>query len=90
MKLYQYTDDILIGGTSPEKVGEVAAAVWQALNKAEIEIPPVKCQGLSKEVKFLGTWWIAGSAVIPPDTLRKIEELQMPQSRKELQQLVGT
>ena len=90
VKVYQYTDDILIGGTSPEKVGEVAAAVWQALNKAEIEIPPGKCQGPSKEVKFLGTWWIAGSAVIPPDTLRKIEELQMPQSRKELQQLVGT
>ncbi|KAK4811127.1 hypothetical protein QYF61_019758 [Mycteria americana] len=90
VKLYQYIDDILIGGTSPEKVGEAAAAVWQALNKAEIEIPPGKCQGPSKEVKFLGTWWIAGSAVIPPDTLRKIEELQMPQSRKELQQLMGT
>ncbi|KAK4810621.1 hypothetical protein QYF61_007358 [Mycteria americana] len=90
VKLYQYIDDILIGGTSPEKVGEAAAAVWQALNKAEIEIPPGKCQGPSKEVKFLGTWWIAGSAVIPPDTLRKIEELQMPQPRKELQQLMGT
>ncbi|KAK4811160.1 hypothetical protein QYF61_019791 [Mycteria americana] len=45
VKLYQYIDDILIGGTSPEKVGEAAAAVWQALNKAEIEIPPGKCQG---------------------------------------------
>jgi len=66
-------------------VGEAAAAVWQALNKAALEILPGKCQGRSKEVKFLGTWWIAGSAVIPPDTLRKIEELQMPQSRKELQ-----
>ncbi|KAK4828000.1 hypothetical protein QYF61_022777, partial [Mycteria americana] len=48
VKLYQYIDDILIGGTSPEKVGEAAAAVWQALNKAEIEIPPGKCQGPSK------------------------------------------
>ncbi|KAF1669760.1 Transposon Tf2-6 polyprotein, partial [Pygoscelis papua] len=94
VKLYQYIDDILIGGTSPEKVGEAAAAVWQALNKAEIEIPPGKCQGPSKEVIFLGTWWIAGNAAIPPDTLRKIEELQMPQLlnfiRYELQQLMGT
>lgn len=41
VKLYQYIDDILIGGTSPEKVGEAAAAaVWEALNKAEIEISP--------------------------------------------------
>ena len=31
-----------------------------------------------------------GSAVIPPDTLRKIVQLQMPHSRKELQQLMGT
>ncbi|NXA44331.1 TF29 protein, partial [Eudromia elegans] len=90
VKLYQYIDDILIGGDSPEKVGKVAKAVWQTLLEADIEVPPGKCQGPSKEVKFLGTWWIAGSAVIPPDTLRKIEELQMPQSRKELQQLMGT
>ncbi|KAF1457185.1 hypothetical protein FQV24_0015380, partial [Spheniscus mendiculus] len=46
VKLYQYIDDILIGGTSPEKVGEAQQ--------------------------------------------QKIEELQMPQSRKELQQLMGT
>lgn len=42
-----------------------------------------KCQGPSREVKFLDTWWIAGSAAIPPDTLRKIEQ-------KELKQLIGT
>ncbi|KAF1436928.1 hypothetical protein FQV07_0003273, partial [Pygoscelis papua] len=47
VKLYQYIDDILIGGTSLEKVGEAAATV-------------------------------------------KTEQLQMPQSRKELQQLMGT
>ncbi|KAF1467685.1 Transposon Tf2-9 polyprotein, partial [Megadyptes antipodes antipodes] len=88
--LYQKQYDILTGGTSPEKVGEAVAAVWQALNKAEIEIPPRKCQEPSKEVKFLHIWCIAGSAVIPPCTLRKIKELQMPQSRKELQLLMGT
>ncbi|KAF1399496.1 hypothetical protein FQV22_0012689, partial [Spheniscus magellanicus] len=47
VKLYQYIDDILIGGTSPEKMGEAAAAA-------------------------------------------KKEQLQMPQSSKELQQLMGT
>ncbi|KAF1415404.1 hypothetical protein FQV23_0004125, partial [Spheniscus humboldti] len=49
VKLYQYIDDILIRGTSPEKV---AAAVWQVLYKAEVEVPPEKWQGSSKEVKF--------------------------------------
>lgn len=76
MKLYQYLDDILIGGTFPEKVGEAAAAVWQTLNKAEIEIPHRKCQGPSKQGKFVGTWCLTGSAVIPPDTTRKTEGLQ--------------
>ncbi|KFV97971.1 hypothetical protein N327_00594, partial [Fulmarus glacialis] len=91
VKLYQYIDDILIGGTSPEKVGEAAAAVWQALHKAEVEIPPEICQEPSREVKVLGTQWIAGSAAILPDNLNlKMEQLQMPQSRKELQQLMDT
>ena len=91
VKLYQDIDDILIGGASPERVGEApAAAAWQTLHKAEVEIPPKKCQGPSGEVKVLGTWWIAGSAAIPSDTLSKTERLQMPQSRKEVQQLTGT
>ena len=90
MKLYQYIDDILIGGTFPGKVGEAAAAVCQALYKAEVEVPPEKSQGPSREVKFLGTWWIAGSVAILPDTLSKIEQLQMPHFKKELQQLMGT
>ncbi|KFV46430.1 hypothetical protein N328_00890, partial [Gavia stellata] len=90
VKLYQYINYILMGGTSPEKVGEAAASVRQALHKAEVEIPPEKCQGPGREVKFLGTWWIAGNAAIPLDTLSKIEQLQMPQSRKELRQFMGT
>ena len=90
MKLYQYIDDIVIGGISPEKLGEVAAAVWQALTKAVVEVPPEKCQGPSREVKFLGTWWTADSAAIPLDTLNKMEQLQMSQSGKEFQQFLGT
>lgn len=46
-------DDILIGETSPEKVGEEAAAVWKAVNKAEIEILPGKYLGPSKEGQTL-------------------------------------
>lgn len=54
MKLYQYIDDTLIERDSQEKVGE-AAAVMEALHEAEIEIPPEKCQGPSKEIKIWGT-----------------------------------
>lgn len=62
----------------------------QAPLGAEAEIPPEKRQGAGKEVTFLGTWWIAGSTTIPLGTLSKIEQLQIPQSRKELQPLAGT
>lgn len=82
--------NVLTGGDSPDGVGEAATAVWQALHDAEVEVPPEKCQKPSREVELLSTWWIAGSAEIPPDTLRNIEQLQMPRSRKEWQPLMGT
>lgn len=72
MKLFQHID-ILIGGTSPHKVGEEGAAMWQALQKAEVEAAPEKCQGPSREVQFLGTWWIASSVAVPLDALSEIE-----------------
>lgn len=38
----KYMDNIVIGETSPEKLGEEATAIWQAVNKAEIETPSGK------------------------------------------------
>lgn len=45
-------DYIVVRGNSPEKVGEAATTVWQALLKVEIEIPP-ECQGLCKGLYLL-------------------------------------
>jgi len=87
VELHRCAGDVLPGGTSPEKVGEAVAAAWQALRQAEVEIPPKKCQGPSRKVKFLGPWWVVGSAAIP---LRKAERLQTPQSRKQRQQPTRT
>lgn len=66
-------------------MGEEVAGTY----KAEVEVAPEKCQGPSREVQFLGTWWTARSVVVPLDTLSKIELLQMSQPRKELKQLMG-
>lgn len=41
-------DDIVIGETSPETLGEEATTIWQAVNKAEIEIPSGKYLGPCK------------------------------------------
>lgn len=63
----QYIDDIVNGGDShtQKKKKIVIAAVQKALNEAEFEITPEVCQKVSKKVKFVGIWWIAGSTVIP-------------------------
>lgn len=83
VKLYRSRGDILIRRNSLEKVGQMAAAAQQALHKAKAEMAPEKCQGPSRELKFLSTWWTGGSMVISPYILRKIEHLQMPHSKNE-------
>lgn len=63
---------------------------WEALHEAEIEIAPEKCPGPSKETKNFAYLVNAGNAVVPSDTLKELEQIQMPPSKKELQELMGT
>lgn len=53
-------------------------------------MPSNKCQGPSKEVKFLGTWWIAGQAMIPDETITKLDAIHTPTTKKEQQQIMST
>lgn len=50
---YQNINYILKGEDSHRKVREVIEAVWEALNGAELEIPPGICQS-KKKSKILG------------------------------------
>ncbi|KAK4826224.1 hypothetical protein QYF61_006265 [Mycteria americana] len=52
--MYQYTDDILVGGDNKDQVGQVAKAIWNLLTKNGLDILPSKCQGPGQGVKFLG------------------------------------
>ncbi|NXN81012.1 TF26 protein, partial [Bombycilla garrulus] len=88
--VYQYIDDILIGGESQESVQDMMQNIRKTLSDLGLEIPDSKCQGPAQEVKFLGVWWIKGAASVPQDTLKKIEHGQNPSSTKELQQVLGT
>lgn len=49
-----------------------------------------KCQGPSKEVKFLGPWWISGQAVIPEKTITKLDAKPIVTTKKDLQKIMGT
>ncbi|NXB69163.1 TF28 protein, partial [Struthidea cinerea] len=48
-----------------------------------------KIQKPSQEVKFLGIWWKGGMTCIPPDTLTSSDQIKMPESRKDLQHVLG-
>ncbi|GAB0208996.1 pol-like protein ENS-3 [Grus japonensis] len=88
--IYQYINDILIGGKNSEEVRHTMEGIQEKLITLGLDIPPSKCQGPAQEVKFLGVWWIKGAASVPPDALEKIEHGQNPSSIKELQQVLGS
>ncbi|TRZ07679.1 hypothetical protein HGM15179_019427, partial [Zosterops borbonicus] len=73
--VYQYIDDIL--------------KIISHLENLGLQIPSEKIQKPSQEVKFLGIWWKGGMTCIPPDTLTSLDQIKMPESRKELQQALG-
>lgn len=83
--MHQNTDDILVGGSNKEQVGQVAETIWNLLTCNALNIPPSKCQGPGQEIKFLGAWWMAETVVVPNDALSAIEKGQTPDSRTELQ-----
>ncbi|NXT86249.1 POL5 protein, partial [Zapornia atra] len=90
ISVYQYIDDILIGGDNQETVKGAFNQILSTLTSLGLEIPYAKCQGPSQEVKFLGVWWCGGAIAVPADTLEKIEAGKAPENKKELQQILGT
>ena len=74
--IYQYTDDILIGGGEREQVRQTAEAIWDLLTKNGLDVPPSKCQGPGQEIKFLGAWWIAGACSDGHLYSREVKPLQ--------------
>ncbi|NXT07893.1 TF26 protein, partial [Prunella fulvescens] len=88
--IYQYIDDILVGGEEIEVVGEHQQKITSHLESLDLQIPPEKIQKIpSQEVKFLVIWWKGGITSIPPDTLTSLNQIKMPESRKDLQQTLG-
>ncbi|NWI97146.1 POL5 protein, partial [Pitta sordida] len=83
--VYQYIDDILVGGDEIEKVGTTQQNIISHLDNLGLQIPPEKIQKPSQEMKFLGIWWKGGMTCIPPDTLTSLCQIKMPESKKDLQ-----
>ncbi|KGL94381.1 hypothetical protein N301_15305, partial [Charadrius vociferus] len=82
IKIYQYIDDVLIGGRQVEGVEKTQRDIIAHLEQIGLTIPPEKIQAPSSEVKFLGIWWRGGMTCIPPDTLFSLDSIKMPESNK--------
>ena len=82
VRLYQYIDDILIGGDHLTPVKIMHDKIIKRLEELGLTIPPDKIQSPAAEVKFLGIWWKGGMACIPQDTLSALDQLKMPENKK--------
>jgi len=89
MKIYQYIDDVLVGGSQTEEVGEAQWDIITHLESIVLMIPPEKIQAPASEVKFLVIWWRGGMTYIPLDTLSSLDLIKMPGSKKDLQHALG-
>ncbi|KAM6042944.1 LOW QUALITY PROTEIN: cytosolic phospholipase A2 gamma-like [Theristicus caerulescens] len=88
VKVYQYIDDVLIAGSQPERVQTTQENITH-LENLGLKILPEKIQTPSNEVKFLGIWRKGGMTRIPQDTLSTLDQIKMPESKKELQHVLG-
>ncbi|KFM11462.1 hypothetical protein AS27_04017, partial [Aptenodytes forsteri] len=89
VRIYQYIDDILIGGPDTNVVGQTQMKIITHLESIELQIPTEKVQLPSSEVKFWGIWWRGGTVCIPPKTLTTLEQMGMPGNKRELQRALG-
>ncbi|NXX13215.1 POL5 protein, partial [Podargus strigoides] len=86
VKVYQYIDDILIGGPDATAVGQTQTELITHLENLGLQIPEEKIQLLSSKVKYPGG---GGGAVCIPSETTTIEQVKMPENRKELQHALG-
>ena len=66
VKIYQYTDDVLMGGSQTEEVGEAQRDIITRLESTGLTVPPETIEAPSSEMKFLGLWWRGKMTCIPP------------------------
>ena len=84
-----YIDDICIHSATFEQHLEDVESVFQALEKANIQLRLEKCNFGYQEVEFLGHM-ISNEGHCPtPHLLEKVRNAQPPNGKKELQRFLG-
>jgi len=89
VKIYQYINDVLVGESQIEEVGEMQWDIITHLESIGLTIPPENIQAPCSEVKFFGIWWRGGMTCILPDPLSSLDLIKMPVSKKDLRYALG-
>ena len=87
VKIHHYIDDVFIRGDCPKELQQQQCGKHYMVQRLKFHLRNVRNQA---ETNQIGGYLVgSSSAVIPADTFRKTEQGQMPQSQKEIQQLMG-
>lgn len=88
-KILSYVDDVLIIGQLKEDVTETLRILVQHLRDNGWTINMDKIQGPAQQVKFLGVHWSTDGPKIPDNVIDKIQALEPPKNKAEVQHIIG-
>ena len=89
VKSLQYVDDLLVAGETEERTQEATIKLLDFLGEKGLKVSRSKLQFVEQEVKYLGHWLSQGKKKVDPDRVTGILSLRLPQTKKEIQQILG-
>ncbi|XP_018493689.1 uncharacterized protein K02A2.6-like [Galendromus occidentalis] len=84
-----YIDDLIVWGNTKEEHDERVKQVLERCSRVGMVLNPGKCHFSQTSVKYLGHILTRQGFHIDPERIRIIEEVEAPQSKKEIQRFLG-
>lgn len=87
--VYDFVDDIILGGRTFEEHQERARQVLSRCQEYGMVINLEKCVFAAEEVKFCGHIFSAQGVRLDPERVEAIQRIAVPKTKKQLRQLLG-
>ena len=84
-----FIDDILTGSKTVEQMISNLREVFTRLEASGLKLNPKKCELCKNQLKFLGVLLSANGVECDPEKTKAVREMKMPQTRKQVQRLLG-
>ena len=88
-KVQIYLDDIIIYADTEEELCEKLETVFEILKENNIKLNFDKCLFFQKEIEYLGRIVAYNKIRIQPQYIKKLLNLEIPKTKKELQMVLG-